>query len=188
MKKNMIMRFASLLLVVTLLSTCAISGTFAKYTSEKSASDSATVAEWSFKVGGKNIAKETFAFDLFTGEDAIIAPGTAGSLDLVLKNESEVPAQYAIKYTVTNTNNIPIQFSVDGGSTWKDTLDDVTASEATKLAVGAAEKTIKVQWKWAFEADNEAEKAARNTADTTLGTAGTAQVTVAAAITATQVG
>ena len=34
MKKNTMMRIASVLLVAVLLSTCAISGTFAKYTSQ----------------------------------------------------------------------------------------------------------------------------------------------------------
>ena len=191
MKKNMIMRFASLLLVVTLLSTCAISGTFAKYTSGKSAFDTATVAKWSFKVGGADIASNSFSFNLFdtindTGNSVaetdvalgMIAPGTAGSFALELKNESEVTAQYAIDYTVTNTSNIPIKFSVDG-KTWTDDLADVTASDATKLAVGAEAQTITVQWMWAFEGSD-------NT-DTNLGTAGTAEVTVSASVTATQV-
>lgn len=46
MKKNKFMRIASVLLIVTLLSTSVISGTFAKYTTEAEGSDSATVAKW----------------------------------------------------------------------------------------------------------------------------------------------
>ena len=46
MKKNKMMRLASVLLVLTLLSTSVISGTFAKYTTQDSASDKARVAKW----------------------------------------------------------------------------------------------------------------------------------------------
>ena len=46
MKRNKMMRIASVLLVAVLLSTCVISGTFAKYTTSNSATDSARVAKW----------------------------------------------------------------------------------------------------------------------------------------------
>lgn len=46
MKKNKMMRIASVLLVMTLISTCAISGTFAKYVTKAEGSDSARVAKW----------------------------------------------------------------------------------------------------------------------------------------------
>lgn len=50
MKKSRSMRLASALLVCTLLSTCMISGTFAKYTTQDSGSDSARVAKWGVNV------------------------------------------------------------------------------------------------------------------------------------------
>ena len=50
MKKNKMMRLASFLLVATLLTTSMISGTFAKYVTEGSASDSARVAKWGVEV------------------------------------------------------------------------------------------------------------------------------------------
>ncbi len=46
MKKNKMMRIASVLLVLTLISTCAISGTFAKYVTKASGTDTARVAKW----------------------------------------------------------------------------------------------------------------------------------------------
>ena len=46
MKKNKLMRAASILLVATLISTCAISGTFAKYVTTGSATNTARVAKW----------------------------------------------------------------------------------------------------------------------------------------------
>ena len=66
MKKNTMMRVASALLVAVLLSTCAISGTFAKYVTTASGSDTARVAKWDVQISGiadglfaKTYAKDT---------------------------------------------------------------------------------------------------------------------------------
>ena len=195
-RSSMMVRLVAVLAVTMMFTMCFVGGTFAKYTSSATGTDSATVAKWSFKVGETDIATtNTFAFDLFKTikdsdvnnnetemnpvDGSIIAPGTQGSFDLVLKNASQVTAQYAIDYTVTNNNDIPVKFSVDGGTTWTNDLADVAASDSTKLAANSGTTTIKVQWKWDFNGND--------TTDTTLGSAGTATLTVAAAVTATQV-
>ena len=46
MKKNKFMRLASVMLMLCLITTCAISGTFAKYTTSGTATDTARVAKW----------------------------------------------------------------------------------------------------------------------------------------------
>ena len=46
MKKNRMLRLASALLILTLLTTSVIGGTFAKYVSTGSVSDTARVAKW----------------------------------------------------------------------------------------------------------------------------------------------
>ena len=212
MKKNKMMRLASTLLVLCLMSTCVISGTFAKYVSTAKGSDEARVALWSFTVGGSQIAstsETSITFDLFktindsgntdTETDVtgykVIAPGTAGSFEIVLKNESEVTAMYAIDYTTTNTSDIPIEFSVDGKN-WVSELADVTAKATgdgnTALAVGSEAKAIKVEWRWAYEADDTGDTDGDGMTngdeiDTALGINGNAVITVEAKITATQV-
>lgn len=50
MKKNTMMRLASFLLIAVLITTSAISGTYAKYVTSDSASDTARVAEWGVEV------------------------------------------------------------------------------------------------------------------------------------------
>ena len=192
MKKNKMMRIASVLLVAVLLSTCAISGTFAKYTSTIAGTDTARVAKWDFKVGGTTAnSSAEFTFDLFktikdtddSAEDdiaptdgTVIAPGTQGSFDIVLNNASEVTATYAIAFAVTNANNIPVEFKVGSGE-WKSTLDNVAATE---LAIGG-DATVTVSWRWAYG------DGSTDAADTTLGLAGTATLGVTATVTATQV-
>lgn len=97
--KNKFMRIAAVMLMLCLVTTCAISGTFAKYTTEKSGSDTARVAYWGWNA--TDVAKaEINIDDLFDqyydnatgtvisvdangdGEtDDVIAPGTTSSAD-----------------------------------------------------------------------------------------------------------
>ena len=196
-RSSMMVRLVAALAVTMMFTMCLVGGTFAKYTSSGTGTDSATVAKWSFKVGETDIATtDTFTFDLFKTikdsdginnetemnpvDGSIIAPGTQGSFDLVLTNASQVTAQYAIDYTVTNNNDIPVKFSVDGGTTWTNDLADVAASDSTKLAANSGTTTIKVQWKWDFNGSDDS-------FDTALGIGGNAVLTVKAEVTATQV-
>lgn len=92
MKKNYMMRIAAVLLVLVLLSTCVISGTFAKYVTADSADDSARVAKWgiSVEVGSEafeiKYAKDdndtAFTNTVVASED-VVAPGTKGTLATV---------------------------------------------------------------------------------------------------------
>ena len=194
-RSSMMVRLVAALAVTMMFTMCFVGGTFAKYTSSATGTDSATVAKWDIKVGGTNIAtNDTFTFDLFktikdsngTAEETdmslvdgtIIAPGTRGSFDIVIKNDSQVNATYAIDYTVTNTNNIPVKFSVDG-TNW---FDDINYLDVRSVAINmGATATVTVQWMWEFE------RIDGDTQDTTLGSAASATLTVSAAVTATQV-
>ena len=195
-RSSMMVRLVAVLAVVMMFTMCFVGGTFAKYTSSATGTDSATVAKWDIKVGGTNIAtNDTFTFDLFktikdsngTADETdmspvdgtIIAPGTRGSFDIVIKNDSQVNATYAIDYTVTNTNNIPVKFSVDG-TNW---FDDINYLDVRSVAINmGATATVTVQWMWEFE------RIDGDTQDTTLGSAASAAtLTVAAKVTATQV-
>ena len=211
MRKNKMMRAASGLLVATLLTTSVISGTFAKYTSTASGNDTATVAKWSFEAMGEEIAvtgdKTNLKFNLFdtindTGNaapeedvaDNKIAPGTAGSFEIKVKNTSEVTAEYTIALSETNNSNIPLQYSLDG-TNWVDSIGELTMTGLTKkqLDIGAAEATHTVYWRWMFEGTTSgAHDGQTDATDTALGI--TAQktdkvptVTIKATITATQV-
>lgn len=186
MKKNWTMRAAVLLLVLTLMTSCFVGGTFAKYTSTVTGSDTATVAKWSFKQNAAELVGQnavTFnLFDTITNDDANgnsvaankIAPGTSGSFALAITNDSEVKATYAITYTVTN-NSVPIEFSVDGGANWSNSLANVSA---TTLEIGD-DINITVQWRWKFNGGVDA-------TDTAAGKAAS-DVTVQAVVTFEQV-
>lgn len=91
MKKNNTMRIAAGLAVAALLSTCLVSGTYAKYTTGTTSKDAARVAKWGVVVeagGGAFSNKYTKNDETFTKGDGntvvaqgsynVVAPGTKG--------------------------------------------------------------------------------------------------------------
>lgn len=137
MKKNKIMRLASGLLVAVLLTTCAISGTFAKYVTSAESSDSARVAKWGVTVsttgntfGGAyfneangNGVSTSFVASTHSVHSAggnVVAPGTKGTLAAFAvtgQPEVDVKVTYVATIELANWNTgsedyFPIIFTV----------------------------------------------------------------------------
>lgn len=109
MKKNVMMRVASIMLVLVLMSSSVISGTFAKYVTEGESEDSARVAKFGVTVTA-NFEKlftrgyKEASLDSYDTEDGasvwadadvgVVAPGTHGSLaDFDIEGAPEVDVQ-----------------------------------------------------------------------------------------------
>lgn len=125
MKKNKMMRLASGLLVAVLLTTCAISGTFAKYVTEKSAADSARVAKWGITVTAsadgafateydatvkdlKDSANATIIKTVKSSSDdeKLVAPGTSGTLAaFTITGQPEVAVNVTYSITALELTN-----------------------------------------------------------------------------------
>ncbi len=189
MKTNKFMRIASVLLVAVVLTTCAISGTFAKYTSEATVVGSATVAKWSFEVEGEEIAVTGDAtsvnfdlFETFTDDNVkgkLLAPGTTGSFTIDCQNKSEVTAEYTITFEATNTSSIPVEYSVDGKDGWSKDISTLNVSTTTAAMNASAATTHTFYWRWDFSSNGDAN-------DTALGI-DAPSMTVTATVTANQV-
>ena len=89
MKKNRMMRLASILLVLVLMTSSVVGGTFAKYTTSATGTDSARVAKWGFESDGTitinglfqkayTTAGGTVSGDtvVSSNDENVIAPGT----------------------------------------------------------------------------------------------------------------
>lgn len=119
MKKNIMMRVASALFVSVLLSTCAISNTFAKYVSTGSSENSARVAKWGVTVTGTpgmfatkyatDDTSFTLATDTVLSTEDVVAPGTGGTMT---------------NFTITGTPEVAVRVNFEGelelGDKWKD--------------------------------------------------------------------
>ena len=158
MRKNKMMRAASGLLVAVLLSTCAISGTFAKYTTSADGTDNARVAKWGFQpttIDLTNLFDDAYATTGVAAEyDAVgntvkakseqtdvIAPGTTGSADFGFTyggDNSVTAPEVAYTFNVSTNgsscdqsiqDNANIQWKLDNGD-WGTWTDLITAIEA----------------------------------------------------------
>lgn len=144
MKKNVMMRAASTLLVAVLLTTCAISGTFAKYTTSASGTDSARVAKWGVVIAANGT---TFA-NTYTTDDSnvtaiansvvssensknVLAPGTKGNMTkIMLSGTPEVAVR--VSYNAT----------VDFGENWKNADDKFYCPIFITITAGSTETPL----------------------------------------------
>ena len=124
MKKNKMMRVASVLLVAVLLTTSIISGTFAKYVTSGEAGDSARVAKFGvtiaasgnlfsqtyFAVNGGNTPANTADDPVTTitvessNSDKVVAPGTKNDTGLSLAIGGAPEVDVKIKLTIDDTS------------------------------------------------------------------------------------
>ena len=117
------MRVASALLVAVLLSTCAISGTFAKYVTTADVSDTARVAKWGVSVTAagslfetkyandgtieKDKAGDDIAFTVVSsGSDDVVAPGTAKENGLAFSITGTPEVAVNIDFNITNVKDV----------------------------------------------------------------------------------
>ncbi len=183
MKKNRMMRIASVLLVAVLLSTCAISGTFAKYTTSASATDSARVAKWGVTVTATGNDAFALKYNDTADENGtkvvsttnVVAPGTKGDLASIdITGTPEVMVDVAVTadltltgWTVTSGEYCPIVFKVGDEEIKMD--DTITTIEALISAVEAKftamsknsvaantnlENSIAISWEWPISVDD----------------------------------
>lgn len=114
MKKNVMMRIASILLVCVLATTCGISGTFAKYVTSETAGDTARVAKWGvffdleggplFSTQYKTDDKANYAtMDLSVqSNENVVAPGTSGEL-VKFRTTGTPEVSYVVTFEVDAT-------------------------------------------------------------------------------------
>ena len=120
MKKNVMMRVASIMLVLVLMSSSVISGTFAKYVTSGESEDNARVARFGVTVSAdfektftrgykladvKSADTEAESSVWAVSETDVVAPGTAGSLAnfaVIGKPEVDVRVNYEATLNLHN--------------------------------------------------------------------------------------
>ncbi len=141
MKKNKIMRLASALLVLTLMTTCAISSTFAKYTTSTTGGDKARVAYWGFDQGAAT------DIDLFDGTYTnVTSSGEVDGFSNVIAPGTEKTTTFAFGYTNYKTDKITapeVAYTFTVNPTITGDYDELDANDSFKwtLAKGDAAAT-----------------------------------------------
>ena len=174
-------------LALTVVSSCIVGGTLAKYTTTATGQGTAIVAKWAptFQFGTNGTFSASTDVNLTDGDVTDgkklvadkIAPGTEGSFGVQLtRGDTEVGFTYEI--TISEIANQPanLKFYKEDGTTellkegdvYKLTPTDHTMDANATGA--AATKTVVVKWKWPYEKSaNSTENDATDTADGTAG-------------------
>lgn len=113
MKKNWTMRVGVALVALTLITSCFVGGTFAKYTTAGTGTDSARVAKFGVTVtatGNMFADRYDDADDSATvvsqGGEKVVAPGTKGNMaSITLLGVPEVDVKVTYEATVELSNN-----------------------------------------------------------------------------------
>lgn len=160
MKKNVMMRVASLLMVCVLATTCGISGTFAKYVTKAESTDAARVAKWGVKITANGemftteetgtVAGASAKTVLSSNDEDVVAPGMSGSLVSVqFEGQPEVAvevkyeATLALNYwTVDGVEYCPIVFTVAGATYGTNVTDAANKSATVADLIVAVEEAI----------------------------------------------
>ena len=118
MKKRIVRRLGVVALALTLVSMTMMGGTLARYVTEVTGTATATVAAWNFKANGEVATMNAIdlgdtthrtGYEKTTVEEAVIAPGTSGSFDIVLDGTgSEVGIDYTVKIAEATTEAVKI--------------------------------------------------------------------------------
>ncbi len=116
MKKNVMMRIASILVVAVLLTTCVISGTFAKYVTKGEAEDRARVAKFGvlIDISGDSSFANTYAKTdadysgtlSVEATDKVVAPGTASASALTFSLTGTPEVATRIQITLSDVKDV----------------------------------------------------------------------------------
>lgn len=198
MKKIKTMRIASILLIAVLMTTCAISGTFAKYVTSAGATDTARVAKWGVEI---TVAGDAFATKYNDAADAsgtqvvssvdVVAPGTNGTLaTLNITGTPEVMVNITVTADLTLTDweidgdfYCPIIFTIGStdvnGAEFDNAADleleietAFTSLSENNVSVGTPlTRSVEVTWAWNYDGDGVNQTDAKDTALGNLATA-----------------
>ena len=154
------------ILLITVATLIIVASSYARYTTTISGSDEAIVAK--FDVSAKDLTETINLFDCIDEDavldsDGLVAPGTKGSFTTILNNDSEVTVSYALSITETNSDNIPIVYSLEEGGTYVSASEfaNLTLAKGTLDFTGTTKenpvtsKELTIYWKWEIDGDNE---------------------------------
>ena len=186
-KKNWALRILSLVLMFTLVSTCLLSGTLAKYVTTGSGADTARVAKWGVEVTpGASMFQTEYATDSSAHSDIItlsvlavdgekvVAPGTSGdALSFSITGMPEVACEIVIDITGEGLNEYwvdetgapyePIVWTLNGTAYASldaliDEIETMSNSYAPNVDLASIYGDFTIGWVWDFYTDDASDE------------------------------
>lgn len=161
-KKNGFLKVAGSMMAVTMLATCVVAGTMAKYTtSSDSLSASADIAKWDIEVGTEKLADlSKLTFNIYDTKpdggkadddevvDDKIAPGTWGYANVAITNAGDVDAEISANYTAGSAD-LPAGMKVAVLTSEPINASEVDTSETIDKTIKAGETAnAYIAFKW----------------------------------------
>ena len=150
-------------LLLALILSFMIGKTFSKYISEVKGTGTAEIANWVFKVNGKeDVIQNVNLLSTYNNETLInnkVAPGTSGSFNIVVDaTGSEVGVDYVIQFLNESEKPQNLIFTYDDQQYTtvqdleKDLSGTINANDENKT------RTITIYWEWQYQTgENENE-------------------------------
>ena len=153
--------------ILAIILSFMIGKTFAKYVSEVKGAGTAEIANWVFKVNGKeDVVQNVNLLSTYHNETLInnkVAPGTSGSFNIVVDaTGSEVGLDYAIEFLNESQKpqNLIFIYEDKPYTTIQDLEKDlsgtINANDENKI------RTITVNWEWQYETGENANEIDQN--------------------------
>ena len=154
-------------LLLAIILSFMIGKTFSKYVSEVKGTGTAEIANWVFKVNGKeDVVQNVNLLSTYHNETLInnkVAPGTSGSFNIVVDaTGSEVGVDYAIEFLNESQKpqNLIFIYEDKPYTTIQDLEKDlsgtINANDENKI------RTITINWEWQYETGENANEIDQN--------------------------
>ena len=163
MKKSIFGKIGAAAVVLTLVTSSLVGGTFAKYVTEVNATATGTVANWNvtFSDTADGVYTNDTVFKLEgTGKEKKVIPGETGTFDIVINGDSaDVDFDYTITFEKgTDLNNIAVKFY----DVTDNNNNDITEAGLTQtIGMDDGNKTVTKKIKWELPSgENDAENLA----------------------------
>lgn len=173
-KKSYVGRLGALALMLTVITTCLLGGTMARYVTEVTGSATATVASWSFKANENDttfnaIDLSSTAYTKETLKENVIAPGTSGEFTISIDGTgSDVGIAYDVDIKASTTNpsggtKLPtsLKFSTEEitaqntGESLDELMPITNKTIDYSTIANAMKKDITIYWAWDFGENND---------------------------------
>ena len=164
-KKKTALLVICAILAITL--SFMIGKTFAKYVSEVKGAGTAEIANWVFKVNGKeDVVQNVNLLSTYHNETLInnkVAPGTSGSFNIVVDaTGSEVGVDYAIEFLNESQKPQNLIFTYEDKpyttiqDLEKDLSGTINANDENKI------RNVTINWEWQYETGENANEIDQN--------------------------
>ena len=145
MKKNVMMRLASFLLVAVLISTSAISGTYAKYVTSDTGSDKARVAKFGVTVEVQENSNFSKTYENHVDDSVYVGLSVVSDVNVVAPGTSSTDVGTGFTFKITGTPEVATKIDIEmnvakdiylGAGTYGDPTTQATDDNFTVAAPG----------------------------------------------------